>query len=230
MSRVLVLIFILFLSYSSQAQNNGGKQYEVDVQTIPDTLLLMNGKYKYGFVDSIGTLHLHYSFNKKIKLSKLYSFTQGEEKLIQYSSRSIDYLTQNQMREIITGKQIGLEKYDNKPIIISSFVLSLASSIFDTYESVSNDDFTSSQLSGDRFFKREPTFAQLLMPITFTFAIVPFKPELKTKHLKDPSYLENELVIEGFQTTVKKKKFYGAMFSGLAGTLTGLISYAIFKP
>jgi len=243
MSRFFCLVFLSFCIFNSWGQDevksvgdtvvNNTDSY-VYVQTEEDSILLMNGKYRYGFVDSAGVHDLHYSFNKKIALGKVYSYSMGGVNKIHYSNRSIDYLTQEQMRTLITGKQIGLKQYDNKAIIVSSFLLSLSSSVFDTYESINdplkNPDFTSPQFSGDRFFAREPSFAQLLMPFTYTFTINAFKPRLKSKHLSNQNYLENELVIEGFQTTAKRKKFYGAMFSGIAGTLTGLLGYAIFKP
>lgn len=233
-SRFFCLFLTVLSVHCCVAQNDSLKSYEVHIPLQMDTMLLMNGKYKVGYIDELTGLTLNYSYNKKIALSKLYSYTREGERVVHYQDRSVDYLTQDQMRALINGKQIGLEKYNNKAIIISSFALSLASSLFDTYESINdpskNPDFTSPQFSGDRFFQRSPSFGQLLMPLVFTFSITAFKPELKTKHLKNQNYLRNELVIEGFQTTAKRKKFYGAMFSGIAGTLTGLVAYGILKP
>lgn len=198
-----------------------------------DSLLLMNGKYKAGSVDSVSALSIHYSLSgksKKMPLSKVYSYSLNEQKTILYKDRSIDYLTQEQMRTLITGKQIGMEKYDNRVIMASGFLLSLASSLFDTYESVSDSTFTSPQLSSNRFFQREPTFAQLVMPLSFTFSITSFRPKMKAEHVSNASYLENELILEGFQAAARRKQLYGAAFSSLAGTLTGIVSYLIFKP
>lgn len=198
-----------------------------------DSLLLMNGKYKAGSVDSVSALSIYYSLggkSKKMPLSKVYSYNLNEQKTILYKDRSIDYLTQEQMRTLITGKQIALKQYDNRLIMASGFLLSFASSLFDTYESVSDSTFTSPQLSGNRFFQREPTFAQLVMPLSFTFTITSFRPKLKSKHVSNPTLLENELIIEGFQASARKKQLYGAAFSSLIGTVTGVVSYLIFKP
>lgn len=223
MNRLLGLIFVIFCSNIVLAQS--------------DSILFMNGKIKLIKIDSVNNFNLFYTYKSKeksITRSKVFSYSSTRQNSILYSDRSIDYLSQEQMRTLIIGKQIGLAKYDNKGIIISSFVLSLASSLFDTYESINdvtkNPDFTSSQFSSNRFFAREPTFAQILMPLTYTFTITAFRPKLKSKHLQNQSFLQNELIIEGFQTTAKRKKFYGAMFSGVTGTIVGMISYVVFKP
>lgn len=228
----IVLVFLPQNIFSQDTLLSDSKNV-ITIQTEQDSILLMNGKYRHGFVDSVGFEKLYYSFNKKANLSKVFSFSKDGKNVIQYRDRSIDYLSQAQMRTLIAGKQIGLKKYDNRAIIVSAFALSFTASIFDTYESIDNPaqnpNFTSPQFSGDRFFAREPTFGQFVVPLTFTFSINAFKPKLKSKHLSNQSYLENELIIEGFQTTAKRKKFYGAMFSGLAGTASGLLSYLVFK-
>lgn len=194
-----------------------------------DSVLLMNGKIKLVSVDSVSALSLHFNSNKKINKDNAFEYYTNNQKTILYKDRSANYFTQDQMREVIFGKQIAHEKYDARVLNATSFLLSFASSIFDTYESVSDTIFTSKQFSKDRFFKREPTYGQIIVPIVFTFTANLSRPKLKAKHVSDIASLKNELHIEGYQTIARKKKFFGSLYSGFAGMATGMLSYYIFK-
>lgn len=187
-----------------------------------DSLYLMSGKNLAFQLDSTNSKYVFGSINGKstsILKDKIYAYSLNREKYYVYPDRSIDFLSVPQMGKFIYGKQIAKKNYSISGQVITGFALGLIGSLYDTYET-----------NTGKLFNREPSYGMFVAPMAYTLSINIFRPELKKKHISNPSYLMNELIIDGFQAESRRRKFLATSISSLSGTFVGLAGYFIFKP
>ncbi len=187
-----------------------------------DTVYFMSGKNMSMKVDSISN-GMVYGFSnqklKKVSSDAVYGYSLNGSMNYVYPDRSIDFLSVPQMGEFIYGKQIARKKYSVTAQVITGFTLGLLGSLYDTYETQNN-----------KFFHREPTYAQFVAPLGYTLTINLFRPKLTSKQTSNPSHLSNELIIEGYIGEARRRKFLATSISSLSGSIVGLAGYFIFKP
>lgn len=187
-----------------------------------DTVYFMSGKNISMKVDSISN-GMVYGFSnqklKKVSSDAVYGYSLNGNMNYVYPDRSIDFLSVPQMGEFIYGKQIARKKYSVTAQVITGFTLGLLGSLYDTYETQNN-----------KFFHREPTYAQFVAPLGYTLTINLFRPKLSSKQTSNPSHLSNELIIEGYIGEARRKKFLATAISSMSGSAVGLATYFIFKP
>jgi hypothetical protein len=187
-----------------------------------DTVYFMSGKNISMKVDSISNGKVYGFSNQKLKkvsFDAVYGYSLNASMNYVYPDRSIDFLSVPQMREFIYGKQIARKKYSVTAQVITGFTLGLLGSLYDTYETQNN-----------KFFHREPTYAQFVAPLGYTLTINLFRPKLTSKQTSNPSHLSNELIIEGYIGEARRRKFLATSLSSLSGSIVGLAGYFIFKP
>jgi hypothetical protein len=186
-----------------------------------DTVYFMSGKNISIKVDSISN-GMVYGFSnqklKKVSSDAVYGYSLNASMNYVYPDRSIDFLSVPQMGEFIYGKQIARKKYSVTAQVITGFTLGLLGSLYDTYETQNN-----------KFFHREPTYAQFVAPLGYTLTINLFRPKLTSKQTSNPSHLSNELIIEGYIGEARRRKFLATSLSSLSGSAVGLATYFIFK-
>lgn len=212
-------------------------------QALLDSITLLNGHTYMGRDTKIQgnflTTTVHNAkgdYDMELALRRVFSMTndQGENVYYYLDELQGDYLTIPESRQATWGSRDA--RVTSKPwgVFLSSAVISLSSSLFDTHLSQNKIDDLSAQSGVPSeleagFFGAQPTMMQLLLPTTFS--LVWAFPSFKVREHKilQANMRGNAFYYRGYNRIAKQKRMFSALLGGFVGTGVGLISYGIFK-
>ncbi|MBD3638110.1 MAG: hypothetical protein HUJ25_12230 [Crocinitomicaceae bacterium] len=218
--------------------------FGVFAQSEKDSILLLNGKSIRGditdltYVDDDSVLVYTYA-NKKgkvlansIELQRVFSYTKGGISRTVYTPNEFmgDYLTVKETKEVTIGSYDARHTFKPHVPLWTSFALGLGASLFDTYltkKAASDSSLVAPKEPG--FFKGSPSVFPFLVPVVLSVSWSFPSFRLKEKKMLHKNYLYNENYYRGYHRIAKQRRMLGALFGGLAGVATGLITYYIVQ-
>jgi hypothetical protein len=212
-------------------------------QAEKDSILLLNGKVYRGTITGMSDGFLKFNeidkkgnmFTSQIEDYRIFSYTQkGQESIVyQMDEFKNNFLTVEEAKNVTLGSYDARKRFKPRFVFWSSFALSYAASIFDTYlpqHVIDNPDYLGGQTSPGLFKANATMIPFLIVPpvLTIGWAFPSFR--IKEKQMIQMHLVNNESYYHGFHRIAKQKRILAALKGSLIGIGSGLITYAIFKP
>jgi hypothetical protein len=206
-----------------------------------DSLILLNGRVYRGEIKTISTDFISLeSLDKKgnpitsiFEPYRVFSYTQTGIEKIMYEQDDFkdNFLTVNEARNATLGSYDARQTFKPRTVFISSFVLGLGASLFDTYlpeSAVLDPDYIGEQTSGG-MFKKGPTIFPFIVPVVLTvsWSFPSFK--VKSNQILQEELKNNEDYYRGYHRVAKQKRVLAALKGSVLGIGTGMIAYGILK-
>ncbi|HIP37496.1 MAG TPA: hypothetical protein EYG85_11650 [Crocinitomix sp.] len=226
----LSLFLLMFSTYYSSAQN------------FADSVLLLNGKSYRCNIKGMEGPSLHFEIkNKKGKIEQYFIadyrinsyYKNGIETAVYKQDDEIgNFLTYNESKRYAIGAYDARQTYKPYYVFWSSFALSYATSLWDTYlpKSVANDtnhvDYPNINTG---FFQKRPTILPFTVPILLSVSFGLPNMRVKQKYILHQEGYGDKIYYTGFNSYAKQKRTFSALKGSFMGVGLGLITYAIFK-
>jgi hypothetical protein len=191
---------------------------------------MSDGFLKFKEIDKKGN-----TFTSQIEDYRIFSYTQkGQENVVyQMDEFKSNFLTVEEAKNVTLGSYDARKTFKPRFVFWSSFAISYAASIFDTYlpqHVIDNPDYLGGQTSPGLFKANATMIPFLVVPpvLTIGWAFPSFR--IKEKQMIQLYLVNNESYYHGFHRIAKQKRILAALKGSLIGIGSGLITYAIFKP
>lgn len=204
MKKIVSVFLVLVASLALQAQ---------------DKILLMNGLERECRIVSDTGFMIRYEVTKrngKVKellanRGEVFSYTvAGQSEKIIYELDTLfgnNIYTPSEMRAFLAGQYDGRSNFDATHIAIIGFTLSGASAY----------------LGGEGFF------TAVGPPVIYTLIQFIGKVKIREKSMTNVDYKYNDIYADGYEPPARTKKLLTALWSGFAGSATGITLYFILR-
>lgn len=229
-SRLIVFLLVM-IGYCFSGLSQGER----------DSLILLNGRVYRGELKSISTDFIVIeNLDKKgnpltssFEPYRIFSYTIGLQEKVVYEQNDLkdNFLTVKEARYSTLGSYDARKTFKPTTVFVSSFVLGLGASLYDTFlpeSHVKGPNYTGSQESGG-LFKRSPSVFPFIVPVVLTvsWSFPSFK--IKEHQMLQKDLKNNEDYYRGYHRIAKQKRMLAALKGSALGIGTGMIAYGIFK-
>lgn len=184
-----------------------------------DKILLMNGLERNCRIISDTGFVIRYEITKKngkikellANRGEVFSYTvAGKEENIVYELDTLfddNFYSPSQMRAFLAGQHDGRNNFNAKHIAIIGFAVC----------------GTSAFLGGEGYF------TAVGPPVLYTLAQFIGKVKIREKTMSNVNYKYNDIYADGYEPPARTKKLLTALWSGFAGSATGVTLFFILK-